>query len=42
VAGLIAGLLGYALILAPTLVATAPSDVSVPDSISTAAFAGPG
>ena len=37
--GLIAGLLGYALILAPTLIATAPSDVSVPESISTAALA---
>jgi hypothetical protein len=37
--GLIAGLLGYALILAPTLIATGPSDVSVPDSISTAALA---
>ena len=36
--GLIAGLLGYALILAPTLIATAPSDVSVPESISTAAL----
>jgi hypothetical protein len=34
--GLIAGLLGYAL-LAPTLIATAPSDVSVSESISTAA-----
>jgi hypothetical protein len=37
--GLLAGLLGYALILAPTLIATAPSDVSVPESISTAALA---
>jgi hypothetical protein len=37
-AGLIAGLLGYLLILAPTLIATAPSDVSVPDSLSTAAL----
>jgi len=37
--GLIAGLLGYALILVPTLIATAPSDVSVPDSVSTAALA---
>jgi hypothetical protein len=39
VTGLIAGLLGYAFILAPTLIATAPSDVSVPESISTAALA---
>ena len=37
--GLIASLLGYVLILAPTLIATAPSDVSVPESISTAALA---
>jgi hypothetical protein len=36
--GPIAVLLGYALILAPTLIATAPSDVSVPESISTAAL----
>lgn len=36
--GLIAGLLGYPLILTPTLIATAPSDVSVPESISTAAL----
>jgi len=37
--GLTAGFLGYALILAPTLIATAPSDVSLPESISTAALA---
>jgi hypothetical protein len=37
--GLIAGLLGYTVILAPTLIATRPSDVSVSESISTAAFA---
>ena len=37
--GLIAGLLGYVLVLAPTLIATAPNDVSVPESISTAALA---
>jgi hypothetical protein len=37
--GLVAGLLGYALVLAPTLIVTAPSDASVPESISTAALA---
>ena len=40
VTGLIAGLLGYGLIVAPTLMALAPSDVSVRESISTAALAG--
>lgn len=38
-AGLSAGLLGYALIVTPTLIATAPGDVSVPESISAAALA---
>ena len=37
--GLIAGLLGYAIVLAPPLVVTAPSDVSLADAIVTAAFA---
>jgi hypothetical protein len=37
--GLIAGLLGYAITLAPALVVTAPNDVSLAESISTAAFA---
>jgi len=38
--GLLAGLLGYAVVLAPVLVATAPDDVSAADSIWTAVFAG--
>jgi hypothetical protein len=37
--GLMAGLLGYAAVLAPVLVATRPSDVSTTESIATAAFA---
>ena len=39
VTGLLAGLLGYAAVLAPVLIATRPSDVSTSESISTAAFA---
>ena len=39
VTGLLAGLLGYVAVLAPVLVATRPSDVSVPDAVGTAAFA---
>jgi hypothetical protein len=37
--GLVAGLFGYAAVLAPVLIATRPSDVSTLESISTAAFA---
>lgn len=39
VTGLLSGLLGYAAVLAPVLIATRPSDVSISESISTAAFA---
>jgi hypothetical protein len=39
VSGLFAGLLGYAIILAPALIISAPSDVSTGESISIAAFA---
>jgi len=38
VSGVVAGVLGYAIILAPVLIATAPSDFSVSESISTAAL----
>jgi hypothetical protein len=37
--GLIAGLLGYAIVLAPALIVTAPDDVSLAESFSIAAFA---
>lgn len=36
--GLLAGLFGYVVVLAPAIVVTAPSDVTVADSIETAAF----
>lgn len=36
--GLLAGLFGYGVVLAPALVVTAPSDVSLPEAIETAAF----
>ena len=36
--GLLAGLFGYVVVLAPALVLTAPSDVAVADSIEIAAF----
>jgi hypothetical protein len=39
VTGLLSGLLGYAAVVAPVLIATRPSDVSTSESISTAAFA---
>jgi hypothetical protein len=39
VTGLFSGLLGYAAVVAPVLIATRPSDVSASESISTAAFA---
>jgi hypothetical protein len=38
VSGLFAGLLGYAVVLAPALIVTAPSDVSTGESIFIAAF----
>lgn len=39
VTGFLSGLVGYAAVLAPVLIATRPSDVSTSESISTAAFA---
>jgi uncharacterized membrane protein YfcA len=38
--GLLAGLVGYAVVLAPVLVATAPDDVSAAESTWIAVFAG--
>jgi hypothetical protein len=39
ITGLLSGLLGYAAVPVPVLIATRPSDVSLLESISTAAFA---
>jgi hypothetical protein len=36
--GVLAGLFGYGLVLAPALVVTAPSDISLPEAIEIAAF----
>lgn len=39
VSGLVAGLVGYAIVPAPVLIVTAPSDVSTGESVSIAVFA---